>query len=141
MQSTALKKIHVVAGLISQESQVLICQRVADGPFPLKWEFPGGKVEQIEEPYTALRRELREELAIEITGAEEISSYHHVYPGVVEVQLRFFSVTGFRGDIVNLNFAQIAWVKFSELASFDFLEGDLALVSKLASANGLVYPR
>ena len=141
METQTLKKIHVVAGLIAQEGRVLVCQRSAGGPFPLKWEFPGGKVEQLEDPAAALRRELREELAIEITGAEEISSYHHVYPGIVEVELRFFSVTGFRGDIVNLNFAQIAWAKFSELASFDFLEGDLALVSKLASANGLVYAR
>lgn len=141
MESTALKKIHVVAGILVRAGQVLICQRSGDGPFPLKWEFPGGKVEQLEDPYTALRRELREELAIEITGAQEISSYNHVYPGIVEVQLRFFSVADFRGEIVNLNFAQIAWVRFSELASFDFLEGDLALVSKLASPNGLVYPR
>ena len=120
---------------------MLICQRRADGPFPLKWEFPGGKVELAEEPYAALRRELKEELDIEIAGAEEISSYNHVYPGVVEVQLRFFSVVDFQGQIANLNFAQIAWVNFSELCQFDFLDGDLALVSKLASANGLVFPR
>ena len=141
MENQAHKKVHVVAGLISQGGQVLICQRRADGPFPLKWEFPGGKVELVEEPYAALRRELKEELDIEIAGAEEISSYNHVYPGVVEVQLRFFSVVDFRGQIANLNFAQIAWVNFGELGQFDFLDGDLALVSKLASANGLVFPR
>lgn len=141
MAHDPVKKIHVVAGLICQDDLVLVCQRSANGPFPLKWEFPGGKVEQAEAPYAALRRELKEELGIEIDGASEMYSYHHVYPDVVEVQLRFFVVNGYRGAIANLAFEQIAWAKFSELNSFDFLEGDLALVSKLASANGLVYQR
>lgn len=141
MPHDSLKKIHVVAGLICQDDRVLVCQRSATGPFPLKWEFPGGKVEQAEEPYAALCRELKEELGIEIEGAKEMYSYNHVYPDVIEVQLRFYAVNGFRGAIANQAFEQIAWAKFSELGSFDFLEGDLALVSKLASANGLVYQR
>lgn len=141
MSHEPLKKIHVVAGLICQDDHVLVCQRKANGPFPLKWEFPGGKVEQAEEPFAALQRELKEELGIELSGADEMYSYNHVYPDVIEVQLRFFSVQGFRGDIANLAFEQIRWAKFSELNSFDFLDGDLALVSKLASANGLVYQR
>ncbi|MBM4263389.1 MAG: (deoxy)nucleoside triphosphate pyrophosphohydrolase [Deltaproteobacteria bacterium] len=141
MEMSPLKKIHVVAGLISKDDCVLVCQRSAKGRFPLKWEFPGGKVELAEEPYAALSRELKEELGIEIDGANEMYSYNHVYAEIVEVQLRFFAVSGFRGEIANLAFEQITWAKFSELNSYDFLDGDLALVSKLASANGLVYQR
>ena len=141
MVVSALKKIHVVAGLICNEDQVLICQRGAAGPFPLKWEFPGGKVEPAEEPVSALRRELREELGIDITAAREMCRYNHTYTGIVDVQLQFFSVESFQGEIKNLVFEQIAWAKFTELSRFDFLDGDLALVSKLASANGLIYQR
>ena len=134
-----LKKIHVVAGLICENDRVLVCQRRADGPFPLKWEFPGGKVEQLEEPYAALCRELKEELDIRVSAADQICSYNHVYPDVLEVELRFYDVQAFTGEIKNLAFEKILWAKFAELSNLDFLEGDLALVTKLA--NGLVYPR
>ena len=67
--------------------------------------------------------------------------YNHVYPGVLNVELQFFSVEDFQGEIRNMVFEQIAWVKFSDLSGFDFLEGDVALVSKLVSSNGLIYQR
>ena len=53
----------VVAGILERDGRILICQRKADQAHPLKWEFPGGKVEAGEEPEAALQRELNEELA------------------------------------------------------------------------------
>ena len=139
MSRSELKKIHVVAGLICEKDRVLVCQRSASGPFPLKWEFPGGKVEPAEEPYAALCRELKEELDITVSAADQMCSYNHIYPAVLEVELRFYEVKTFAGEIANLAFEKIMWAKFSELSSLDFLEGDLALVTKLE--NGLIYPR
>ena len=52
--------VHVTAGILADGGRVLICQRRAGSRFPLKWEFPGGKVEDGESPETCLRRELRE---------------------------------------------------------------------------------
>jgi 8-oxo-dGTP diphosphatase len=139
MSPDELKKIHVVAGLICEKDRVLVCQRSASGPFPLKWEFPGGKVEPAEEPYAALCRELKEELDISVSAADQMCSYNHVYPGILEVELRFYDVKAFAGEIANLAFEKIMWAKFGELSNLDFLEGDLAFVAKLE--KGLIYPR
>jgi len=56
----------VVGGLIYQNKKILICQRKEEGDHPLKWEFPGGKVKELEDNQEALSRELKEELNIEI---------------------------------------------------------------------------
>ena len=62
---------RVVAGLIWQGGTVLICQRTKHQTMPLKWEFPGGKIEQGEQPRDAMRRELEEELGIEAVVGDE----------------------------------------------------------------------
>ncbi|MDP9169755.1 MAG: NUDIX domain-containing protein, partial [Acidobacteriota bacterium] len=65
----------VVAGLLVSDGLFLICRRRADQPHPLKWEFPGGKIEAGESPQQALARELREELGIESEPAVELARY------------------------------------------------------------------
>jgi 8-oxo-dGTP diphosphatase len=129
------KAIEVVAGLIVEHGRVLICQRSAASEFPLKWEFPGGKVEIGENPPEALRRELREELAIEIQEWKEIFRHVHHYRDMPPVALRFYQVARYQGEIKNLIFQQIAWAPVPNLAQFDFLEGDLPLIKKLMSPN------
>ena len=136
MDTHSLKRIEVVAGLICENGRVLVCQRSANADFPLKWEFPGGKVEKGERHEDALRRELREELQIEIDSATKIYQYRHSYPGV-SVNLTFFRVQRYRGEVKNQIFEQIAWVEFEKLLEFDFLEGDLPLIRKLASGDGV----
>jgi len=137
MKIQSLKRIEVVAGLICENGRVLVCQRRANAAFPLKWEFPGGKVEKGEQLEEALRRELREELQIEVDRAVKIYHYKHVYPGISEVALTFFRIQRYRGAVKNLIFKQIAWVEFEKLLDFDFLEGDLPLIRKLATRDGI----
>ena len=72
--------IEVVAALIYQRDHLLVCQRRVGGSFPLKWEFPGGKVERGEGYFKALQRELTEELGIEIKSATEIFRHRYLYP-------------------------------------------------------------
>ncbi|MDH3443879.1 MAG: (deoxy)nucleoside triphosphate pyrophosphohydrolase [Deltaproteobacteria bacterium] len=129
------KVIDVVAGLIFQKGRVLACQRHADGSFPLKWEFPGGKIESGEQPATALVRELREELGVEIHGIEQVYSHTHKYAGSPTVRLKFFHVSAYRGRIVNRVFEQVRWVGADELSRLDFLEGDLPVIEWLASGK------
>ena len=68
---------RVVAALILKDDQILACQRTRHQPMPLKWEFPGGKIEEGEQPRDALRRELEEELGIEATIGNEVARIHH----------------------------------------------------------------
>jgi 8-oxo-dGTP diphosphatase len=132
--SSAVKSIDVVAGLIFHQGRVLVCQRkLQSSSFALKWEFPGGKMEPGEEPESALRRELKEELDIEVGLVNEISRHEHCYPEIVKVNLKFFRVADYSGEVKNLVFQQIKWVPVSELLQLDFLEADLPLVRKLAS--------
>ncbi len=118
--------------MIYDRDRILVCRRKRSGPFPLKWEFPGGKLKRGEGYVRALRRELREELGIEIESATEVFRHRHAYPGPMEVALRFFRVDGYRGVVANLVFEQITWALPRQLEDLDFLEADLPLVRKLA---------
>ena len=123
--------IDVVAGLIFEGDRVLVCQRKETGPFPLKWEFPGGKVERGEDPQVALNRELKEELGVKIQSASEIFRHRHAYPNGLEVELIFFRVEKYRGPIRNRSFHRLLWAEAERLKELDFLEGDLPLIDKL----------
>ena len=129
------KAIEVVAGLIVRDGRVLVCQRSAASKFPLKWEFPGGKVEPGEDPSEALRRELREELAIEVTESKEFTRHVHHYKEMPPVELRFYQVASYRGKVKNLIFQKITWAKIRDLEQFDFLEGDVPLIKALTGPN------
>ena len=134
MTPSNLKIVEVAAGLIFNRNRLLVCQRNARGFFGLKWEFPGGKLEPGEGYEGALRRELREELGIEAGHLSEIFRHEHLYPKIAQVNLRFFRVEDYSGELKNLVFQQIKWVPIKELVKFDFLDGDLAIVQKLVSS-------
>jgi 8-oxo-dGTP diphosphatase len=124
--------ITVAAGILKQDERILICQRKRTGAFPLQWEFPGGKVEAGEDVQTCLRRELLEELAIEAEIGREVSAFQYTYPNGFQVNLVFFRVDAYTGEITNQAFEQILWVEPPELLNYDFLEGDRALVTQLS---------
>ena len=67
----------VVAAVIEQDGEILVCQRRRGSRHELKWEFPGGKVEPGEEPRAALIRELQEELKIDADIGPELNRYEH----------------------------------------------------------------
>jgi 8-oxo-dGTP diphosphatase len=123
--------ISVIAGLIFRNKRVLICQRSENTAFGLKWEFPGGKIENRESETDALRRELKEELAIEIRNSEFFSGYTYSYEDGPTVFLRFHWVKSFEGDPQNIVFEQISWVEIDDLIKFDFLEGDRRLIMEI----------
>jgi 8-oxo-dGTP diphosphatase len=126
---------RVVAALIFKDGKVLVCQRTRHQTMPLKWEFPGGKIEEGEQPRDALRRELDEELGIEARIGEEVARIRHEYPNGGMVELRFFVVHEYGGKVENRIFRDVRWAKRSELSSYDFLEADLELVQDLAKGK------
>jgi 8-oxo-dGTP diphosphatase len=122
----------VVAAVIESAGRILVCQRKRGGRHEFKWEFPGGKVEHGEELRAALARELREELAIDAQIGPEIVRYEHSYPGRGPILLIFFRVTQFSGSPANIVFETIEWTPVPSLPSYDFLDGDLDFVRRLA---------
>jgi len=126
---------RVVAAVIIQDGKVLVCQRTRHQTMPLKWEFPGGKIEEGEQPRDALRRELEEELGIDAKIGNEVSRVRHEYPGGGAVELRFFLVHEYRGKIENKIFRDVQWSLRSELLQYDFLEADLPLVRDIADGK------
>jgi 8-oxo-dGTP diphosphatase len=129
--------ITVAAGILKQDGRILICQRKRTGAFPLQWEFPGGKVEAGEDVRTCLRRELHEELAIAVDIGPEVSAFQYTYPNGFQVNLVFFRVNTFTGEMANHAFEQIVWVEPHELLNYDFLEADRGLVAQLARGEML----
>ena len=102
---------------------------------PLKWEFPGGKIEPGEDPLTALRRELQEELGIDATIGELISRIEHRYKHGGVVELQFFVVRKFENELQNRIFKDVRWEKLAELPKYDFLEADRDLIQQLAAGK------
>ena len=85
-----MRYLSVAAGILRNPAgEVLIAERLCEGPFNGLWEFPGGKIDAAESAVEALRRELREELGIEVTVAEPFMSLSHEYPDR-KVDLRVF---------------------------------------------------
>jgi len=126
---------RVVAALIVKDGAILVCQRTRHQPMPLKWEFPGGKIEDGEQPRDALRRELGEELGIDAKVGDEVARIQHDYKNGGSVELRFFLVQEFRGELENRIFRDVRWAQRAELPGYDFLEADRELVQDLAAGK------
>jgi len=133
MQPEPIPMTTVVAAVIQRAGQILIAQRNAHGRHPLKWEFPGGKVEPGEAPEAAVVRELREELGIDASVDREIMRYEYRYPDRAPIVLIFYRVVEFTGELQNLQFQQMLWEAPHRLREYDFLEGDQEFLTTWAA--------
>jgi len=124
--------VEVVAAVMMRDGKILIGQRKRGGRHPLKWEFPGGKVEPGEDPRAALARELREELSVDAVIGDQLDSYEVGYEDGFRAVLYFYRVIRFQGEPRNLDFEQIVWERPERLPDYDFLEGDVSFVAKVA---------
>jgi 8-oxo-dGTP diphosphatase len=129
---------RVVVGIIWRDGQVLACQRRRDVRYPLKWEFPGGKIEPDETAEEALVRELREELSITAQVGKQFFQQEWVYPeGVLDPHrdgafaVAYFLIHSYTGELVNTTFESIKWVSPTELQSMDILEGNRRAIDEL----------
>lgn len=130
---------HVVAALILRENdgvrEVLICQRRPDQPMSLKWEFPGGKIELGETAEGALARELDEELGITATIGKYLTTVRHSYRNGAMIEIQFFEVREYSGEMENRIFHDMRWSPFANLPEYDFLTADLELIRDLAAGK------
>ncbi|MFQ5894603.1 MAG: (deoxy)nucleoside triphosphate pyrophosphohydrolase [Nitrospinota bacterium] len=130
--SGAEERVHVVAAIVRRGGRILICQRPPGGPFGGLWEFPGGKVEPGEEPERCLRREVREELGLEVEVGPLLWQTEHAYLHL-SVQLSFYECALRRGQARDLGVAAHRWARPGELLGFSFLPADAPLVRALAA--------
>src|SRR5690606_4366309 len=122
--------IQVVCAVIIKEDKILIAQRSEKMKLPLKWEFPGGKLEKGENEEEAIVREIREELNIEIFPSQRISSHVHDY-GSLKIKLIAFLCTYISGELRLLEHKDVKFVPLELLTEYDLAEADLPIIEKL----------
>jgi 8-oxo-dGTP diphosphatase len=134
--------ITVVAAVIERDDRrLLIGQRRHNDTSPLKWEFPGGKVENGETPEAALSRELHEELGATLQKCVEIARVRHKYAETANgLEIRFYAAEIASAPdplvaAVQKPFEQLAWVLPKELSQYDFLAANARLVADLATGR------
>jgi len=125
----------VAAALIVRDGEVLIGQRRPNQPMAMLWEFPGGKIEAGESPQQALARELDEELGIRAVIGRPVTRVRHNYRHGGAVDLQFFAVHEFTGEIVSHIYHQVRWVKLEDLSGYEFLAADRGLIRDLAAGK------
>jgi 8-oxo-dGTP diphosphatase len=116
-------------------TEILICQRKPDQPMSLKWEFPGGKVEDGETSEQALARELDEELGITAQIGRQVARVRHKYRNGGVIDLQFFLVSQFEGSLENRIFNDMRWSPLPALVDYDFLAADLGLIRDLSEGK------
>ena len=129
------KNIEVSGAIIIQDSKIFCAQRNNHGSLPLKWEFPGGKVEAAETHHTALQRELIEELEIEVEMNEDIyMSVSHEYDfGTVHLTT---IVCHLKGEVPLLKeHHDSKWLPAEELNTLDWAPADIPIIEKLSKEN------
>ena len=120
----------VAAALFDGAGRVLIAQRPAGKALAGRWEFPGGKVAAGESERDALRRELREELGIEVTAARPFMRLSHAYEDR-DVELSLWIVERFAGKPRSLDAQALKWVLPAQLPGEDILEADRPFIAAL----------
>jgi 8-oxo-dGTP diphosphatase len=128
--SSSLRTIRVVAAVIEREGRYLITQRRPTAVLALLWEFPGGRVEELETDAAALKREVRHRLGVEIDVGQLISFVSHPYERYV-VDLYLYECRIQSGDLQPLAVSAFKWVTSAEFDQYPFTPADEASMNKL----------
>jgi len=126
--------IKVAVAIIEKEGRILIARKSREGPLKDRWEFPGGKVEEGETAEECVKREVFEELGIDIAVKECVCActYNYVH---MSVELLAYRASHVSGEVRRHEYQQVQWVMPSELNTYDFPEANRPLINKLM--NGL----
>ena len=122
--------VVAVGVLVDNEGRVLVSKRAADAHQGGLWEFPGGKVEAAESVVDALRRELGEELGIQIEDSAPMMTIEHDY-GDKKVRLDVHRVTQWQGEARGLEGQPLAWQFPDDLRAWSFPDANAPILAKL----------
>jgi 8-oxo-dGTP diphosphatase len=131
---SVVKHLHVTCAIIERDGLILAAQRSADMNMPLKWEFPGGKIDPGETPEACLIREILEEMGIRIRVGVSLPSSTHQYPALT-VTLYPFICSIESGEIVLHEHSAINWLPPNELHTLDWAEADLPVIAAYLSVS------
>jgi len=124
-----MKHIHVACAIIELGGKVLCTQRNESMSLPLKWEFPGGKINDGESPEKCLKRELIEELGVEIAVGQSLTTTTHHYPSF-SVTLYPFICEIISGEITPHEHSAMVWLPVEELQTLDWAEADWPVIKE-----------
>ncbi len=124
-----MKKIIVTCAIIESDNQVLVVQRSEKMKLPLKWEFPGGKIEQGESEQDCLKREIKEELNIQIELVKKLTPSPFYYPNIF-IELIPFIAKQVGGELKLNEHADFKYLDKSELLNLDWAEADVPVVKE-----------
>jgi 8-oxo-dGTP diphosphatase len=130
---SAVKHLHVTCGVIERNSLVLAVQRSATMSLPLKWEFPGGKVNRNESYEDCLRRELLEELGLHIRIRQRLEPSTHQYPMFLITLYPFICLIE-AGEPELREHAALCWLSPSELGTLDWAAADIPVLESYCRA-------
>ena len=125
-----MDKFDVVAAIIIKDDKYFIAQRNRDKHMGLSWEFPGGKVEEGESFEIALKREIEEELNIEINIKNKLGEENY-QDDKINVKLHYFICSHFNGEIILSEHEDSAWITKNEFKNYNFAEGDSDIINLL----------
>lgn len=129
--------IPVASGVIIKNNKILIGLRAEGDSGAGMWEFPGGKIELNESKEDAIKRELREELDIEVTVNQKIMKYSHKFKNTI-YEISFFEINKFAGSIKKNVHDDLQWVELASLKKYRFISGDLLLIDKILASPTLL---
>lgn len=135
---TDLKEIHVVGAAIIKGRNVLAAKRSEKMSLPLKWEFPGGKVEKGESHQKALVREVQEELGVEIKVNGYIASGYSDFPDK-RIVLHVYEAELARGEPYPKEHAEIIWLDIGRIGELEWAEADMPVCRELKRKYGGIY--
>lgn len=122
--------IEVTCAIIEHNNKVLVTQRSEKMALPLKWEFPGGKIEKDETAEACLIREILEELHINIKITKQLNSNTHQYSEAKVIKLIPFICELINGEIKLTEHANFLWLSNSELVKLDWAEADIPILNE-----------
>ncbi len=119
--------LNVACAVIIKGKKVFVAKRSEKMTLPLKWEFPGGKINENETDQECIVRELQEELNIKVKIIDKLKNHYHNY-GDIRINLIPFVVNYYEGEIILLEHSEAGWFSEKELLELDWASADIPIL-------------